>query len=118
MRNWMYILIVIGAVLLICAIVAILIVLFKGSKKKYKKVNVDLDFINELLNSLGDKENILSYTVDNARVKFKLADLSKANMDKLKELSPRGVFITGSEIKTLFKYESSDIVKMLDNVLK
>lgn len=106
--------IIIGAFLvLLIAIIVILLI-----KKRHKGIKVDDVFINELLTILGGKENIEAYSVDNARVKFVLNDLNKADLKSLHNLSPKGVFVSGKNVKTLFKYESNMIVKMLDKTLK
>lgn len=106
---------------LVCVLAAIFLLILiisivKASRKK--GIKVDEEFIKDLLNTLGGKENILKYTVDNARVKFELQDLTKADLTHLHELSPKGVFVTGNSVKTLFKYEASTIIKMLDKTLK
>lgn len=95
-----------------------LIAFLIGKIKNKGHVKVDEEFICTLIDSLGGKDNIKSYCVDNSRVKFELVNLTFAKLDTIKELSPKGVFITGNNIKTLFKYESFLIVKMLDKKLR
>lgn len=94
--------------------IAFIIGIIIGKIKNKGHVKVDEEFMTTLIESLGGKDNIKSYCVDNSRVKFELLDLTLAKLDTIKELSPKGVFITGNNIKTLFKYESFLIVKMLD----
>ena len=89
-----------------------------GKSMKKGHVKVDEEFMATLFTALGGCENICKYSVDNSRVKFELVNLNLANLETLKELSPKGVFVTGNNIKTLFKYESFLIVKMLDKKLK
>ena len=73
--------------------------------------------MNELLLSLGGKDNINKVDVLNGRLKIDLKDTSKAIFDKLKEMAQAGVFVTGNTIKILFKYDSKIIKDNLDNIL-
>jgi hypothetical protein len=36
----------------------------------------------------------------------------------MKSISKNGVFVTGNNVKTLFKYDSEVVIKMLDKSLK
>ncbi len=108
--------IILAIVGVILAIVLVLI-LTKNKKNKPKKQIIDEEFVSNLITILGGMSNILDYSIENARVKFVVGKVDTVNLDALKELSPKGVFVTGNKIKTLFKYESKDIIKMLDKVL-
>lgn len=112
MEFWQIALIAVAVLLLIIGIILIIVL-----KKGKNKIVVDEAYIAHLVDTLGAKENISSYRVDNARVKFELKDLSKANLEELHKLSPKGVFVTNNTIKTLLKYDSSIIIKMLDKTL-
>ena len=103
-----------------CALIIILIslVLLYLLKFKSKGIKIDEEFMNQLITSLGGKENIKNYSVENSRVKFELIDLEKANLDGIKALSTKGVFVTNNNVKTLFKYESKQIVLNLNRILK
>ena len=92
---------VIGVLVLVGAIIGILIIL----KKKPKRIKIDEEFITNIFNLLGGKTNINDITVDNARLKFNIKDLDIVDLNGLKALSNQGVFITGNNIKTLFKYD-------------
>lgn len=81
---------IIGCSILLVAIIVLALVLIL--KNKSKGIKIDEEFMNQLISSLGAKENIISYSVENSRVKFELLDVSKANLDSLKELSSKGVF--------------------------
>lgn len=88
--------------------------------KREKEVNkehviVDEEFMNTLLTGMGDIINIATVSIDNGRLKFKVNDLDLVNGDILKELSTSGVFITGNNVKLLFKYDSKVI---LDELIK
>lgn len=104
-------------VISVTLILALVFILFKMTHKE-RKVKIDDNFMTTMLNSLGGIDNIKSYSVENARVKFELVNVSLANLDALKELSTKGVFVSNNSVKTLFKYESSDIVKNLSKIKK
>lgn len=103
--------IVIAAVVLLAICIVLCIVL---KKKKVKRPKVDAEFLDLLINSFGGKDNIQSVVVDNARLKILVKDVALADLNKLKELSAQGVFITGNYIKILFKYDSKVIQKELE----
>ncbi|MBO5711435.1 MAG: PTS transporter subunit EIIB, partial [Acholeplasmatales bacterium] len=100
---------VIGALVLVGIIVGLILIL----KKKPKRIKVDEEFINNIFTLLGGKQNINDITVDNARLKFKINDLDIVDLNGLKAVSNQGVFVTGDNIKTLFKYDSETIKKAM-----
>jgi len=88
---------------------------FKREKKSnIEHVVVDDVFIDLLIISLGGKDNIKNLSLDNGRVKFLVEDLELLNYDKIKEVSASGAFISGNNVKLLFKYDSELIVKTLN----
>ena len=106
--------------IVLAAIVLIGVVLYftcglrsKREVKNDERVVVDEAFINELLLGLGEISNIKSVCIDNGRVKFLVTDLELVNGETLKGLSTSGVFITGNNVKLLFKYDSSLILEEL-----
>lgn len=105
-------LIIVIAVILVLAIGFCLCLCLK--KKKVKRPKVCEEFLDSLVNAFGGNKNIKEIAVDNARLKILVDDISLANLDKLKELSAQGVFITGNYIKILFKYDSVVIKKELE----
>jgi phosphotransferase system IIB component len=104
-------------ILSISIVILLLLIIFIILKNK-KNVVVDDDFMEMLINSLGGKDNIISYDKENQRVRFELKDIQTIDKDNLKLMSPRGVFITGSMIKLLFKYEAEDVILMLNKKTK
>ena len=96
------------------AVVIIIVVIIVNAKKGNKKIKIDAEFINNLVSILGGKENILSVTNENGRIKFELDDLEKANLANLKELSQSGVFVTNNTVKTLFPHDA----KTISNAIK
>ena len=87
----------------------------RDNKKALEQVIVDDLFINTLLLGLGGKDNIKTLSIDNGRVKFNLLDLDLLNQEAIKEVSNSGAFITGNNVKLLFKYDSELIVETLKN---
>ena len=87
----------------------------RDNNKKSERVNVDEAFMLKLIDGLGSLSNILCVSIDNGRIKFKINDLDVLNTELLKEISTSGVFITGSNVKLLFKYDSNTILEELVN---
>ena len=101
--------IVLGIIFLVGFLLGLLLIL----KKKPKRIKVDEEFVDNIFSLLGGKDNILDITVDNARLKFKIKDLDVVDLNGLKSISNQGVFVTGNNIKTLFKYDSETIKKAM-----
>lgn len=85
----------------------------REAKGKVEHVVVDELFIKTLLTGLGGVENIKNVSIDNGRVKFNIEDLDLLNQEAIKTVSTSGAFITGNNVKLLFKYDSEVIVNTL-----
>jgi phosphotransferase system IIB component len=103
--------VIIVPVVLVLSLVVFLIL---KNKKGNKKIKIDAEFINNLVDILGGKENVLSVTNENGRIKFELENLEKTNLQGLKELSQSGVFVTNNTVKTLFPHDA----KTISNAIK
>lgn len=107
-----------GIILGVAVILFVIFYFVSGFRKKDAKpserVVVDEEFITTMLHGLGELNNINSVSVDNGRVKFSVKDLELLVADELKALSSSGVFITGNNVKLLFKYDSNTIVSALE----
>lgn len=102
----------------ILALVAIvLVVILIINKKPKSKIKVDDEFINNIIEYYGGKDNIGAISVDNARLKVEVKDLDIVNLEQLKANSEAGVFITGNIIKTLFKFDSKLIKSSIEKKL-
>ena len=115
-ETWfLYIGIVLATILIIGAILYFTCGLRskRDNKKVSEHVNVDEAFMSVLLEGLGSLTNIESVSIDNGRIKFIIKDLDNINAEQLKEISTSGVFITGSNVKLLFKYDSNTILEEL-----
>lgn len=85
----------------------------RENAKKENRVTVDSAFMDKLLISLGGVDNIEGVSIDNGRVKFLVSDLDLVMSTELKTLSTNGVFITGNNVKLLFKYDAQEILHAL-----
>ena len=89
-ENWfIYIGIILGSILLIGLILYLTCGFrFKREKKStIEHVVVDEEFMNDLLNGLGQSLNIENVSIDNGRLKFRVKDLDLLNPDLLKKIS-------------------------------
>lgn len=107
------------AISLIVAIAVILVIalaisIILGVKKNKGHVKVDQEFVANIISYLGNKENISSVAVDNARLKVLVNNLDLVNTAELHKLSEKGVFITGNNVKMMFKYDSVTIKKEIE----
>ena len=110
MFNPIFLLPIVSAIVIIVGA----LILVNKAKKGDKKIKIDAEFINNLVTVLGGKENVLSVTNENGRIKFELSDLEKANLQGLKDLSQNGVFVTNNTVKTLFPHDA----KTISNAIK
>ncbi|UKI49386.1 MAG: PTS transporter subunit EIIB [Clostridium sp.] len=67
--------------------------------------------------ALGGIDNLIGVGVENSRLKLSVKDLSLVDLNKIKEFSDKGVFVTGNTIKTLFKFESEKIAYELKKLI-
>ncbi len=103
-----------GAVIVL---LAVLFFLFLKKKDTTPRIVIDDEFINNLIVLYGDKDNISNINTENGRLKIGVKDLNKVDLEKLKEISTNGVFVTGNTIKTLFRHDSDSIKKELEKRL-
>jgi phosphotransferase system IIB component len=104
----------------LAVIVAIGLILYftfglRSKRNPKPTIVIDDEFVDSLLNSLGGKDNIEALSNDNGRVKFVISDLDKMDTNKLKELTTNGLFISGKNVKMLFKYDAASVISMLDS---
>lgn len=106
--------IIVAAAVLLVAVIILLVTLLS---KKGNKLVVNDEFIDSIISLLGGKDNINAVMVDNARLKIALNDIKKPDFDSLKAICGQGVFITGNNVKVLFKYDSKTIKKEIEKKL-
>lgn len=109
-NNFIYFILTIFLTLLIIVILLILFV-----KKRKPKHVVDLKFVDDLLNAFGSNKNIKSINLDTNRLKVEVIDLKIVNLERIKELSNSGVFVTNNTIKALFSYNSDVLKKEIES---
>lgn len=102
----LYVGLIIGGAALI--LVVLLIFILKR-KKKTPKILIDQNYVENLINLLGKKDNINTIEVDGNKLKVDVIDLNKADLNGIKEIASSGVFVTGNVIKTLFMYDSKQL---------
>ena len=107
--------IIIPAIIVLAIIILVVVLLIKKNKGP-KKIKVDSEFINTLVTVLGGKENVLSVTNENGRIKFELEDLELAKLEEFKALSHNGVFVTNNTVKTLFPHDAKTISNAIKNL--
>lgn len=101
-----------GGVLLIILILIIVLIKHKSSKKP--KLKIDEAYVGELIELLGTKDNITKIDVDGNKLKVSVQDLSKCNLEGIKNKAQSGVFVTDNNIKTLFMYDSEALRKEIN----
>ncbi|MBR6071625.1 MAG: hypothetical protein IKP77_02185 [Acholeplasmatales bacterium] len=116
MPIWLIILIIAGSVLALLAVTFSFIITKK--KNSTPKIKIDDEFITTLIMYLGTLTNIKSVGVDNGRLKIEVNDLDVADLKAIQTMTTSGVFVTGNNIKLLFKYDSETIKKAIENRLK
>lgn len=109
----LYLIIIPIALIVLLAIILI----FFLTKDKKKKIKVNKEFIDSLVLALGGASNLTSVGVENSRLRLSVKDLNLVDLNKIKEFSDKGVFVTGNTIKTLFKYESERIAYELKKII-
>lgn len=97
----------------IVAVIA-LVIFFIVKRKPKSRIIVDDEFMNSLIELLGNINNIKEVNVDNGRLKITVNDLDAVNLEGLKIIAESGIFVTGNIIKILFKLDSLTIKKALE----
>jgi len=107
-------------ILLVALAVIILLLLFiffiKRPKKKENKIQVDQEYLDELI-KVFNKENIRDVSLEGARLVVTVEKIEIVDLPQLKSLSSGGVFIKENTLKLLFKYQSellkTEIIKKI-----
>lgn len=101
----------IAVICLILVVIALIIILaIRKAKKKRPHINIDESYINELINKFGSYDNIVEIGVDGNKLKVSVKNLKVVDLDGIKQMASSGVFVSGNNIKSLFKYDA-DILK-------
>lgn len=105
--------IIITAVIVLVVILAAFCLVFV-IKKKQATTKVNQPFMDALTLYLGGKNNILTVEVEQGRLKITVTDLDLVDLEKLKTLTDKGIFVTGNTIKALFKDDALLIKQALE----
>lgn len=103
---------------IVVALIVIAVVITIVVKKNRKKINIDGDYIKGLIDNLGGKNNISEIDVDGRKLKVSVNDLSIVNLEVIKQLAQAGIFVSGNNIKALYKYDAEDLKKGLKLYMK
>lgn len=99
------------------ALLALLLILI--FKKTNKKIKIDDSLINELIISLGGKDNLKDVGIDNNRLKIQVNNIKLCDLENIKKLSNgSGIAVMNNTIKTVFAYQSKDIKNKIEKVIK
>lgn len=105
---------VIGTVAILL-IGASLFLFTRKAKPKKETIQIDDEYVKNLYFALGQKENILSITLENKRLKVMLKEPKIVDPEKFKQIDTPA-FVVGKEIKILVKYSPEYILKKLDEI--
>ena len=89
----------------------VLVVLVSKSMNQGDSLTIDTEFISSLINIFG-KDNVINISSEISRLKVEVKDIDKVDFEKLKVVS-EGVFISGSNIKVMFKDNAEKIVQLI-----
>ena len=111
--NIIWLSIVLALIVLILIIVLIKVIKTIKLHKK-PKLKIDENYIKELIELFGGKDNIDSIDVDGNKLKVESKNLDLVNLEGIKEKANSGVFVVNNTIKTLFMYDSEALRKELN----
>ncbi len=80
-------------------------------KPKIKSKPLSEEEINAVINLFGGNVNIKSVTKEGSRYSFKLNEVEKCNLEKIKEFGATGVFVSGDTIKLIFPFDADVIME-------
>ena len=109
-------------IILITTIPASILVIFIGlfmvfkskNVKKTPRINVNDEFITNLINLYGGIDNINHVETENSRLRITVNDLDLVKLDELKPLANGGIFVTGNVVKTLYRIDSEEIKNLIE----
>ena len=71
----------------------------------------------EILNALGEKENLKSLDACITRLRVQVKDINKVDKDKLKELGAAGVMVVGDNIQAIFGTKSDTLKSEINEII-
>ena len=79
---------------------------------------IEGDFTTELVLAFGGKRNIQAIDACITRLRITVADIDKANPDKLKALGAAGVVVVGNSLQAIFGPRSENLMTDMAEYLK
>lgn len=102
-------------------IISFLVILFHSHNKKQNPSKIpviDQSSIDEIINYLGGINNIISASIDGARISIKVKSSSLCQLDKIKAIGALGIFVTGTTIKMMLPYDSQNLIHQINHMIK
>ena len=88
---------------------------FKQSKPKKRVIQpIEDEKIIAFISCYGGLDNIESAELDGKRLKIKIKDIDKVDIEKLKTLGATGIFITGQTVKMVLPYDMEKLVNKIN----
>jgi PTS system glucose-specific IIC component len=82
-----------------------------------REIAVD-QFSLQLVRAFGGRSNIVNLDACITRLRVKLADITKANVDKLKALGAAGVVVVGDGVQAIFGTQSENLKTEMEEYLR
>lgn len=102
-------------------IISFLVILFHSHNKKQNPSKIpviDQSSIDEIINYLGGINNIISASIDGARISIKVKSSSLCQLDKIKAIGALGIFVAGTTIKMMLPYDSQNLIHQINHMIK
>lgn len=105
-------LIIIGGLILV---VILIYFIYRQAPKKMTQTPIEDEQINAFIECYGGIENIQKAELDGRRMKCRLNDVGKVDIETLKTLGASGIFITGNQIKMVLPYDMQKLVHFIES---
>jgi phosphotransferase system IIB component len=101
--------------ILILIIALVLFFTFKPSKPKKRIIQpIEDEKIIEFIRCYGGLDNIENAELDGKRLKIKIKDMEKVDIEEFKSLGATGIFITGQTVKMVLPYDMEKLVNKIN----
>lgn len=100
------------------AIAVVLIIITFVLKRKNSPTTLSSEMIENVISLFGGQENIVSASLDGSRIKIKVKQLKKVDLEKIKELGALGIFVTGNLVKLMFPFNAEALIVYINKFEK
>lgn len=100
-------------ILLAVICLAGIIILLSHIVHKKKKEPTHVVNINDNLQAVGGKENVVSHSLSGSRITLQLKDYSKVDREKLKKAGAVGFILKSDKLTIVFKENAKDVYQNL-----